>query len=104
MWTTKLSLDGNEPASHYISTGIINEEFSALMPEQVWEQGEDGIWSMVSSNPGNPSILHALCVDSGMSVSLQEIESVFSSSDVTIQEPFVALYRLGLTLVRSEEV
>lgn len=104
MWISGLSSDGTPPATHYVSTGLISPEFAALMPSQEWEQLEDGTWNLVSSSPGNPSVLHAMCVNSGLSVSLQEIESIFSTSDVTEQEPSQAFYRLGLTLVSSGEV
>ena len=105
MWTTGLSSDGNEPASHFISTGIINEEFAVLMPEQMWAyDSETDAWTMTDSVPGDPATIHGLCVAAGMVVTLADVQAVFTAADVTAQEPFVALGRMGLGLVQEPEV
>ena len=44
MWLTGLSADGAEPATHYIATGLIGEEFAAMVPTATWEQ-IDGVWT-----------------------------------------------------------
>jgi len=102
MWLAGLSADGSEPATHFVSTGAISPEFAVLMPSQTWEQDENGTWTMTDSVPGDAEMLHGLCVAAGMTVTLQDIESVFTASDVTEQEPGVALTRLGLQAVQSE--
>ena len=40
MWTTSLSASGNEPATHYVSTEYISEEFVNLAPLTVWERDD----------------------------------------------------------------
>jgi len=102
MWIAGLSADGSEPATHFVSTGAISPEFAVLMPSQTWEQDENGTWTMTDSVPGDAAMLHGLCVAAGMTVTLQDIEAVFTASDVTEQEPGVALTRLGLQAVQSE--
>ena len=102
MWLAGLSADGSEPATHFVSTGAISPEFAVLMPSQTWEQDENGTWTMTDSVPGDAAMLHGLCVAAGMTVTLQDIEAVFTASDVTEQEPGVALTRLGLQAVQSE--
>ena len=102
MWVAGLSADGSEPATHFVSTGAISPEFAVLMPDQTWEQDENGTWTMTDSVPGDPTTLHGLCVAVGMTVTLQDIEAVFTASDVTEQEPGVALTRLGLQAVQTE--
>jgi hypothetical protein len=102
MWLAAYSADGSEPATHYVSTGAISPEFAALMPDQTWEQDENGNWTMTDSVPGDAAMLHGLCVAAGMTVTLQDIDAVFTASDVTEQEPGVALTRLGLQAVQTE--
>jgi len=102
MWIAGLSADGSEPATHFVSTGAISPEFAVLMPSQTWEQDENGTWTMTDSVPGDAAMLHGLCVAAGMTVTLQDIEAVFTASDVTEQEPGVALTRLGLQAVQTE--
>ena len=103
MWIAGLSADGSEPATHFVSTGAISPEFAVLMPSQTWEQDENGTWTMTDSVPGDAAMLHGLCVAAGMTVTLQDIEAVFTASDVTEQEPGVALTRLGLVAVQPAE-
>lgn len=102
MWTTGLSSDGSEPATHYVSTGIIDEQFAALMPEQFWSQDENGDWVMTDSIPGDPVMLFNLCVQAGMTITQQEVDDIFASSDVTAQEPFVAMGRMGLVIITGD--
>ena len=102
MWIAGLSADGSEPATHFVSTGAISPEFAVLMPSQTWEQDENGTWTMTDSVPGDAAMLHGLCVAAVMTVTLQDIEAVFTASDVTEQEPGVALTRLGLQAVQTE--
>lgn len=102
MWSTGLSPTGEEPATHFISTGLISPEFAFMVPDQTWEQGEDGAWTQTGSTPGNPDAVHAACTAAGMEVTLAEVEAVFAVSDVTEHEPFTVLGRLGLVLVQPK--
>jgi len=101
MWTTPLSPIAEGPATHYISTGYIGEDFAHMVPEQFWSQDETGEWVLVSSTPGDPVAVYEACTTAGMEVTLAEIEAVFAVADVTEQEPFVAMGRLGLVLVQE---
>ena len=103
MWTTGLSPTGAEPATHFISTGFIPPEFAHMVPEQFWEQDETGAWVQTGSEPGDPVAVYEACTAAGMTVTLEEIEAVYAVADVTEQEPFVAMGRLGLVLVQSAE-
>ena len=100
MWTTGLSPTGAEPATHFISTGLISPEFAHMVPDQTWEQGEDGAWTQTGSTPGNPGAVTEACTAAGMVVTLAQVLAVFDAADVTEQEPFVALGRMGLVLVQ----
>ena len=101
MWITGLSATGNAPATHYVSTGLISPEFAALVPEQVWEQDANGDWTLVGSTPGDPVLCYQMCVAAGMSVTQAEVDAVYAAADVTAQEPFVAMGRMGLQMVQE---
>jgi hypothetical protein len=101
MWITGLSATGAEPATHYISTGLIPPEFAHMVPEQFWVQDEDGAWVQTGSEPGNPVAVYEACVAAGMTVTLEQIEAIFAVADVTEQEPFVAMGRLGVMIVQE---
>ena len=101
MWLTGLSATGNAPATHYVSTGLISPEFAALVPEQTWEQDENGNWVQTGSTPGDSVLCYQMCVAAGMSVTQAEVDAVYAAADVTAQEPFVAFSRMGLVMVQE---
>jgi hypothetical protein len=104
MWETPLSPTGAEPATHYISTGFIGEGFAALVPFATWAQeGDPPEWVQTSYEPGDSFATLALCEQAGMTVTLEQIEDLFATSDVTAEDPWAALGRLGLKIVYSAE-
>lgn len=99
MWTTPLSATGAEPASHFISSGFVPPEFAYMVPCQTWEQDEDGAWVLVSSEPGDPVAVYQAATEAGVSCTQADVDALFASADVTAQEPFVAMGRMGLMII-----
>lgn len=99
MWTTPLSASGTGTPTHYISSGYIPAEFVSLSPCATWEQDEQGNWVQTDYYPGDAATVAAYASQAGLSVTLKEIEGIFSRSDVSAQEPFVAMGRMGLMIV-----
>ncbi len=104
MFTTGLSADGKEPATHYISSGWCPPLIAKFTPLQVWEQ-QEGEWVMVDSIPGNPLAVFKASQDADppLDCTLADIEALFTDSDMTQQDPFVAMGRMGLSIVQPEE-
>jgi hypothetical protein len=105
---TPLSPTGDEPATHYISSGGISEGFAALVPYSVWQWqtpnlDESGQWVEVEHRPGHPEKTSEMCIEAGLDVSTAAVEFLYATSDVTSQDPWTALSRLGLQLVRAPE-
>jgi len=99
MWTTPLSASGSDPATHYISTGYIPPEFAYMVPFQVWKQDVDGAWQLISTEPGDPVAVYNACVEADISCTQADIDAIYATADVTDQEPFAAMGRMGLTIV-----
>lgn len=99
MLITPLSATGQAPATHYISTGLLDEQFAFLLPLTTY--ADDG--SIADVYPGNASMVLTLATAAGLSVTLQDIETMFSQANVTANDPFVAMARLALQLVKTEE-
>jgi len=99
MWTTPLSATGLDPASHYISSGFVPEQFAYMVPCQTWEQHEDGTWTLVSADPGDAVAVYENATAQGVITTQAEIDALFAVADVTAQEPFVAMGRLGLAII-----
>ncbi len=98
LWTTPLSPDGAEPATHWISTGLIESQFGDLMPLSEWTQDEEGAWTETEISPGNPALLAEL---SGGAVTEEQVIAIFGMCDVTLDEPQAALNRLGLHILNT---
>jgi hypothetical protein len=103
MWTTPLSADGQEPATHYISSGYIPAEFVSLAPCTTWGVDENGDLVQTAHYPGDAATVHAYASQAGITATLADIEGVFSRSDVSEQEPFTAMGRMGLTIINPME-
>ena len=99
MWSTPLSASGLDPASHYISSGYIPQEFVSLAPSTKWTQDEEGNWTVVDHYPGDAATVYAYATQAGIDCTLADVEAVFARSDCSPQEPFVAMGRLGLMIV-----
>ena len=102
MFMTPLT-DG-QSITHYISTGIVSDAFAAPLPLTTWAQDEDGAWVQTSHSPGDPQAIAEIAaqLDPPFPVTAQQIEAAFNASDITAQEPFVAMARLGLSLWQEE--
>jgi len=96
MWTTPLSATGSGPATHYISSGLIPADFAGLSPCDVWENGVK-----TSSYPGDAATVFAYASQAGLPVTLEQITAVFAGSDVSTQQPFDAMARMGLKIVQE---
>lgn len=99
MWTTPLSSSGQEPATHWISTGWVPEAWQAIVPTQTWEQEEDGTWIKTSETPGNSVFVYDRAVEAGVVCTQADIDALFSVADVTQQDPWTAFARLGLVMI-----
>ena len=101
MWVTGLAPTAEAPATHYISSGYIGPEFAHMVPCQTYIQDEEGAWVETGSEPGDPQAVTDACNASGLEVTLEQVEAVFGVADVTEQEPFAAMVRMGLQMVQD---
>ena len=98
MFTTGLSATGNAPATHYVSSGPISDDMAALLPCTSVTQvdGKD----VVTTSPGQPAAVPALAAKAGITTTPAQINALYASIDVSDQEPFQAMARLGLEIVK----
>ena len=104
MWLAGLSLSGQEPATHFVSTGLIGPDFAMLVPCTFWAVDEDGDWIVTGSEPGNASLVVLACgaVDPPLALTEKQVQGVMDRADISEQEPFVAYSRMGLKLISEE--
>lgn len=97
MFTTPLSADGAEPATHYISSGLIEDNFAALLPLDAMV---DDVWTRTYA--GLPETIVQLYNEAkpDTPITLNEVIVVFAEADVSEQDPHQAMARLGLQIVQ----
>ena len=100
MFLTGLSATGNAPATHYVSSGTISDEMAALLPCKTVTKDAEGN-DVVTTSPGMPAAVPALATKAGISTTKAKITALYASIDVSDQEPFAAMARLGLQIVRG---
>ena len=95
MFVTPLSADGAEPATHYISSGLIEDNFAALLPLDAMV---DDVWTRTYA--GLPeTIVQLYNATDNPPVTLEQVTAVFATADVSEEDPHQAMARLGLQLV-----
>lgn len=99
MWKTPLSATGSEPVTHYISSGFIPEAFVSLSPFSSWSVNLEGQWFETDHYAGDAETVYAYASQAGLPVTLEEIQGIFLRADVSDQEPFVHLSRMGLQII-----
>lgn len=98
VFTTPLSATGTLPASHYISSGMIEAPFADLLPLTSVTYGEDGTPS-TSTRPGNVALTAQLAAEAGLPITEAEVAALLAGVDVSEQQAEEAMSRLGLQIV-----
>lgn len=100
MFTTPLSANGAAPATHYISSGMIEDNFAALLPLDAMV---DDVWTR--TYPGLPeTIVQLYNATDNPPVTLNQVTAVFATADVSEEEPFSVMARLQLQMMRTDYV
>ena len=99
MFVVGLSASGNAPATHYISSGPISDEMAALLPCKSITTDAQGN-QQTTTTPGMPEAVPALAAKAGITATKTQINALYAAIDVSDQEPFAALARLGLKIVQ----
>ena len=99
MFIVGLSASGNAPATHYISSGPISDEMAALLPCKSVTTDAQGN-QQTTTTPGMPEAVPALAAKAGITATKTQINALYAAIDVSDQEPFAALARLGLKMVQ----
>ena len=97
-------LTDGQTVTHYISTGIVSDQFAMPLPCTQWVRDEEGAWVHVSHWPGMPEAIAqmAATLDPPFPLPVEQVAAAFAASDISEQEPFVAMARMGLSLYQEE--
>lgn len=97
MFTTGLSATGEAPATHFISSGAVESKFADILPLSTITTVDEV--TTVERSAGDVAAVIQLAKDAGQAVDAKTIGGLFAALDVTAQDPFAAMERLGLQLV-----
>jgi len=102
MFSTPLSPTGDGPPTHWVSTGHIGTEFAGIMPLKRITANDKGE-AVIADTPADPKAFTALAKEHKLTPPPESaIEAIMAQVDVSDQEPFAAMSRLGLQMVRDE--
>lgn len=79
MFATGLSADGAEPATHWISSGLILQDFAQMLE--------------------NPAIVYTVAEQAGIELPEGSVEAWLSQCDISDEQTETTLVRLGLQYV-----
>ena len=99
MFVTGLSATGEAPATHFISSGALEAKFADILPLSTISQ--NGEAQEVTRSAGDLAAVVQLAADAGVAVDLATVGGLFAALDVTAQDPFAAMERLGLRLLEN---
>lgn len=97
MFTTPLSATGAEPASHFISAGLIQQEFADLLPHTLTAADLGEV-----TREGRPDLIVALASEAGVTVTYDEVQALLNAIDVTDSDPHARMATLGLQLIQEQ--
>ena len=101
MFSTALSASGFYPAAHYISAGLIEDTFAAILPLDIPATEE----AEAQRIPGHPeAVLAALPEDYAPMPTMAEVEALFAGIDITAGDPLTRLAQLGLSLCAEPDL
>lgn len=83
MWQAALAPEGSSEPTHYISTGMIEDQFLACVTDA--------------------NALYAACQAAGADVTQAQCDALVAGSDVSADDPFAAMGRLGLSFWRQND-
>lgn len=99
MFVVGLSATGNAPATHFISSGLISDDMAYLLPCTSVTTDAEGK-QQITTTPGHPELVPAIAAKAGITVTRAQIDALYAAIDVSDQEPFAAMARLGLQIAR----
>lgn len=102
MFTTGLSATGELPATHYISSGHIEQQFADILPLTTVTQDGEGLPD-IHTRPGNVEAVEAMAAQSGIDLPPGAIAALFDAIEVTEQEPITVMARLGVQIAQVDE-
>ena len=103
MFTTGLSANGKLPATHYISSGHIDQQFADILPLTTVNQDGEGLPD-IHTRPGNVAAVESMAAQAGIELPPGAIAALFAAIDVSAQGPLEAMARLGLSFSQESEV
>lgn len=98
MWSVPLSATGTLPATHWVSAGLMDEDFANLLPLTTFDAEGNP-----TTTPGQPETIVALSEQLGQPVPLAAVEALLNSAQITLDEGQAGIARAGLVMVQPEE-
>lgn len=98
MWSVPLSPTGSLPATHWVSAGLMDENFANLLPLTTYDAEGNA-----TTTPGQPGLIVELAAAQGQTVPLAAVEAMLAACQITLDDGQAGIARAGLKMVQPEE-
>ena len=98
MWSVPLSATGALPATHWVSAGLMDEDFANLLPLTTYDAEGNP-----TTQPGQPETIVALAAAQGQTVPLAAVEAMLEACQITLDDGQAGIARAGLKMVQEVE-
>ena len=99
MFTTGLSADGTEPATHYISAGYIEDTFADILPLTTITPAAEMDEPPTTTRPGNVEFVDGIAAQAGITLPAGTIAALFDAISVSEEDAYAAMGRLGIRFI-----
>lgn len=98
MYSAALSPTGAEPVTHWMSAGLITDQFASLLPLTSYPADEEPIHT-----PGCPEIVAGIATANGYPTTAEAVAKLLDAADITEHDAQQAQARLGVTMVQPAQ-
>lgn len=102
MWTTPISNNAQSTTTHWITAGLIGEEFVSIIPLMQIAEDENLQSTTVTISSGRPEICLHLASTNGFETTIEEITNLYSQCLIFEDDGNVIMQKLGFAIVNLE--
>ena len=102
MFTVGLSPTGSAPATFYINSGLVPTTWAALFPYARWTYNPvTQLWAHIQASNGIPVSVYNAAIAAGYSITQAQVNTILTTCDISDQDPWAVMARLGVQLVSA---
>lgn len=103
MWTTPISNKAESITTHWITAGLIGEEFADIIPLMQYVEDENNDAAISTIMAGKPEICLHLATQSGFQTTMEGVIDLYTRCYIFEDDDNVIMQKMGFTIVNLGE-